>query len=236
MARDDLPIADVLDDVVAAVRGRGVAVVEAPPGAGKTTRVPPALLDAVDGRVVVLEPRRVAARAAATRMASEHGESLGGLVGLTTGDDRQVSRRTRIEVVTEGVLVRRLQADPSLPGIGNDIHRADGEPEWCYDRIPLRALASQTQLWRRTVADLDRVRMPVLLAHSTQDHVVPASSWQLFDRRVGSRDVTRLELTRSFHVATLDDDAQLLQQEAVAFVSRIAAGVTRTDAEVPDGR
>ena len=118
MARDDLPIADVLDDVVAAVRDGGVAVVEAPPGAGKTTRVPPALLDAVDGRVVVLEPRRVAARAAANRMASEHGEPLGGLVGLTTGDERQVSRRTRIEVVTEGVLVRRLQSDPSLPGVG----------------------------------------------------------------------------------------------------------------------
>ncbi len=114
----DLPIADVLADVVAAVRDRGRVVVEAPPGAGKTTRVPPALAGAVDGRVVVLEPRRVAARAAAARMASEHGDRLGGHVGLTTGDGRQVSRGTRIEVVTEGVLVRRLQADPSLPGIG----------------------------------------------------------------------------------------------------------------------
>jgi ATP-dependent helicase HrpB len=114
----DLPIADVLPDVVAAVDADGAAVVEAPPGAGKTTRVPPALLDTVAGRVVVLEPRRVAARAAAARMASELGGRLGGRVGLTTADERQVSRDTRIEVVTEGVLVRRLQADPTLPGIG----------------------------------------------------------------------------------------------------------------------
>lgn len=118
MTTDTLPIDDVLPDVVAAVHTHGRVVVEAPPGAGKTTRVPPALLDAVDGRLVVLEPRRVAARAAANRMAAERGERLGRTVGLTTGDERRVSRDTRIEVVTEGVLVRRLQADPGLPGIG----------------------------------------------------------------------------------------------------------------------
>lgn len=116
--RADLPISEVLPDVVAAVRDHGRVVVEAPPGAGKTTRVPPALLDTVDGRVVVLEPRRVAARAAAARMAHEAGGRLGGLVGLTTGDERHTSRDTRIEVVTEGVLVRRLQSDPSLRGVG----------------------------------------------------------------------------------------------------------------------
>ncbi len=118
MTRDPLPIDDVLPAVVAALRDHGRVVIEAPPGAGKTTRVPPAVLDSVDGRVVVLEPRRVAARAAANRMAAERGERLGGTVGLTTGDERRVSRDTRIEVVTEGVLVRRLQADPGLPGVG----------------------------------------------------------------------------------------------------------------------
>lgn len=116
--RPDLPVDEVLPQVVAHAIDPGVVVVEAPPGAGKTTRVPPALLDAVAGRVVVLEPRRVAARAAASRMAAETGGRLGGLVGLTTGDDRAVSGDTRIEVVTEGVLVRRLQADPALPGVG----------------------------------------------------------------------------------------------------------------------
>lgn len=114
----ELPIVEVLPDVVTAVRDHGRVVVEAPPGAGKTTRVPPALREAVDGRVVVLEPRRVAARAAASRMAHEHGSRLGELVGLTTGDERHTSADTRIEVVTEGVLVRRLQADPSLRGTG----------------------------------------------------------------------------------------------------------------------
>lgn len=166
--------------------------------------------------------------ALATRLAELHPDDIGGLVLVNPAfrvDDRRMAALP---------LLSRLL--PSLPGIGNDIHRTDGDQEWCYDRIPLRALASQTQLWRRTVADLHRVHAPVLLAYSTQDHVVPASSRHLFERRVGSRDVTRLELTRSYHVATLDDDAQLLQQEAVAFVSRIAAGVTRTDAEVPDGR
>lgn len=113
-----LPVDDILDDVVAAIRAHGRVVVEAPPGAGKTTRVPPALADVVNSRVVMLEPRRVAARAAAERIAEERGERLGGTVGLTTGDERRVGRNCRIEVVTEGVLVRRLQADPSLPGIG----------------------------------------------------------------------------------------------------------------------
>src|SRR5690606_28080669 len=70
------------------------------------------------GRVVVLEPRRVAARAAAQRMAALAGEPVGGLIGFTTADERRTSARTRVEVVTEGVLVRRLQRDPSLEGIG----------------------------------------------------------------------------------------------------------------------
>ncbi|HKJ56384.1 MAG TPA: ATP-dependent helicase HrpB [Nitriliruptoraceae bacterium] len=113
--RDDLPIDDVLDDIAG---GGATVIVEAPPGAGKTTRVPPRLLDEVDGRVVVLEPRRVAARAAARRMASEAGGTVGDLVGVTTRDDRRTSRATRIEVVTEGVLVNRLLRDASLDGVG----------------------------------------------------------------------------------------------------------------------
>ncbi|MBY5162819.1 ATP-dependent helicase HrpB [Salsipaludibacter albus] len=110
-----LPIDDVLDDLEDA---GPTVIVEAPPGAGKTTRVPPRLLDLVDGRIVVLEPRRVAARAAAARMADEAGDRVGGLVGVTTRDDRRTSRDTRIEVVTEGVLVNRLQRDPGLRGVG----------------------------------------------------------------------------------------------------------------------
>ena len=93
----------------------GNAVLVAPPGAGKTTTVPLALLDAswrAGGRIVMLEPRRLAARAAATRMASLIGEAVGETVGFRTRIDSAVSARTRIEVVTTGLLVRRLLADP----------------------------------------------------------------------------------------------------------------------------
>ena len=94
-------------------------VIQAPPGAGKTTRVPPALLDAgwLKGRkLVMLEPRRLAARAAARRMAAERGEQVGGVIGYRVRMETRVSRDTRIEIVTEGVLTRLLQDDPSLSG------------------------------------------------------------------------------------------------------------------------
>lgn len=115
-----LPIDDVLAPLVAAVRERGAAVLVAPPGAGTTTRVPGALLDAgvVTGEIVVLQPRRLAARLAATRVASERGAALGGEVGYEVRFDRQVSAATRIRFVTEGVLTRRLLADPGLRGVG----------------------------------------------------------------------------------------------------------------------
>jgi ATP-dependent helicase HrpB len=115
-----LPIDDVLPEVVAAVKAHGAAVLVAPPGAGKTTRVPGALLDAgaVDGEVIVLQPRRLAARLAAARVASERGGELGGEVGYEIRFDRRVGAGTRIRFVTEGVLTRRLLADPQLRGVG----------------------------------------------------------------------------------------------------------------------
>jgi ATP-dependent RNA helicase HrpB len=115
-----LPIDAVVPQVVAAVRDRGVMVLVAPPGAGKTTRVPGALLDAgvVDGEVVVLQPRRLAARLAATRVASERGGELGGEVGYEVRFDRRVGAGTRLRFVTEGVLTRRLLGDPELRGVG----------------------------------------------------------------------------------------------------------------------
>ncbi len=113
-----LPIDDVLPQVVAAVRDRRVAVLVAPPGAGKTTRVPGALLDIVAGEIVVLQPRRLAARLAASRVAAERGVELGGEVGYEVRFDRKVSAATRIRFVTEGVLTRRLLADPELRGVG----------------------------------------------------------------------------------------------------------------------
>ncbi len=112
-----LPVDEVLDRVVTALDTHGRLVLEAPPGAGKTTRVPLAwLARGRPGRLVLLEPRRLAARAAAVRLATQLGEQVGQRVGLTTRDERRTSRATRIEVVTEGVLLRRLQRDATLPG------------------------------------------------------------------------------------------------------------------------
>lgn len=115
-----LPIDPFLPDLVAALRSRGTLVLVAPPGAGKTTRVPPALLAAGalgSGTLWVLQPRRVAARAAARRIAEELGEPVGQRAGYRIRDEGMHSARTRILVVTEGILTRRLLEDPSLPGI-----------------------------------------------------------------------------------------------------------------------
>ncbi len=116
-----LPIDDVIPDVRAALRHAGRVVLAAPPGAGKTTRVPLALLDEpwlAGGRILMLEPRRLAARAAAARMAATLGERVGGTVGYRMRMDTNVTNATRIEVVTEGVLTRMIQSDPSLAGAG----------------------------------------------------------------------------------------------------------------------
>ena len=113
-----LPVDSVLTELRSAVDEHAIVVLEAPPGAGKTTRVPPALCDRdAEGRVLVLEPRRVAARAAAQRMATERDEQVGESIGLRTRFDTRVGPDTRIEVVTEGVLTRMLLADPSLDGV-----------------------------------------------------------------------------------------------------------------------
>lgn len=116
-----LPIDEIISDIRARLCAGNSLVLEAPPGAGKTTVVPLILKDEpwLQGhKIVMLEPRRLAARAAARRMASLLNESVGETVGYTMRLDRKVGPKTRIEVVTEGVLVRRLQRDPTLPDTG----------------------------------------------------------------------------------------------------------------------
>jgi len=118
---NSLPVDEALPRLKAALSERNAAVLVAPPGAGKTTRIPLALLDAswLKGRKIVMqEPRRLAARAAARRMAATLGEPVGETVGYRVRLDSKVGPRTRIEVVTDGLFLRLLQDDPSLESVG----------------------------------------------------------------------------------------------------------------------
>ncbi|MDP2775424.1 MAG: ATP-dependent helicase HrpB [Nocardioides sp.] len=116
-APPDLPVAAGLSALVASLRTHGVAVVQAPPGTGKTSLVPPAVAAMTEGTVVVTQPRRIAARAAARRLAHLLGEQVGATSGYSVRGDQRTSAGTVVEFVTTGVLLRRLQRDPALPGV-----------------------------------------------------------------------------------------------------------------------
>lgn len=115
--RLNLPIDQLLPEIAGSLRDNPNLVLEAPPGAGKTTRVPPLLLTLVSGEVLVLEPRRIAARMAAARVASEMGERLGETVGYQVRFEEVSCPKTRLRYVTEGMLIRRMTADPTLKGV-----------------------------------------------------------------------------------------------------------------------
>ncbi|MEH6699603.1 MAG: ATP-dependent helicase HrpB [Brevundimonas sp.] len=145
-AASDLPIHEVLDRLIAAVRDHPAVVLGAPPGAGKTTGVPLALLDSQIGEagtILVLEPRRLAARAAAERMADMRGEPVGETVGYRTRLQSRVGPKTRIEVITEGIFTRRIIADPGLEGVAAVLF--DEFHERSLDADLGLALARQTQ-------------------------------------------------------------------------------------------
>jgi ATP-dependent helicase HrpB len=162
MTADRLPIDDALPELKAALLDGVNAVLKAPTGAGKTTRVPPFLADqpwAAGRRVILLEPRRVAARAAAARIAEERGVRLGGEVGYAVRFERRSSNETRILACTEGVFLRRLQDDPFLEGVA----------AVCLDEFHERsvnadlALALVRQVQRETRPDLRLVAMSATL-------------------------------------------------------------------------
>jgi ATP-dependent helicase HrpB len=112
-----LPVDVILPEITARLQSSSNLVIEAPPGAGKTTRVPPALLKIFDGDVIVLEPRRIAARLSARRVAWEAGEEVGQTIGYQVRFEEAIGPKTRLRFVTEGVLTRRLLTDPQLKGV-----------------------------------------------------------------------------------------------------------------------
>jgi len=174
----DLPVRAVLADVTTALTDHGAAVLVAPPGTGKTTVVPLALAAATEGKIVVAEPRRLAARAAAARMAALLGEPVGASVGYAVRGDRRTSKATRVEVVTTGLLVRRLQSDPSLPGVDTVVLDECHERHLDADlllallldaraglRPDLRLLATSATVATDRVAELLGPGTPVVRAH-----------------------------------------------------------------------
>ena len=152
-----LPIVAALPALAEALESGRQVVLEAPPGAGKSTVVPLALLDAAwrgDERIVMLEPRRIAARAVAERMATLLGERCGERVGFRTRLESRVGPRTRLEVVTEGILTRQLQHDPALEGVGlRDLRRVPrarpaGRPRArARARVPAAPAARPAHWW-----------------------------------------------------------------------------------------
>jgi len=149
MATPDFPISPLLPSIREHLEQHPRLVLEAPPGAGKTTQVPLALLDAPwrgDQRIVMLEPRRVAARSAAGFMARQLGEEVGGTVGYRIRFENRTSARTRIEVVTEGILTRMIQDDPLLDGVGAILFDEFHERHLAGDLGLALALDVQSQL------------------------------------------------------------------------------------------
>ncbi|MFY2762483.1 ATP-dependent helicase HrpB [Arenimonas sp. MALMAid1274] len=147
--RPDFPIADLLPGLLDSLAAHPRLVLEAPPGAGKTTQVPLALLSAPwrgDGRILMLEPRRVAARAAAGFMARQLGEEPGDTVGYRIRFESRISARTRVEVVTEGILTRLIQDDPTLEGVAAIVFDEFHERHLAGDLGLALALDVQSQL------------------------------------------------------------------------------------------
>jgi len=189
-----LPIEAVLPELSAALARANAVVLAAPPGAGKTTRVPLALLDAPwrgDGRIIVLSPRRIAARAAAARMAATLGERVGERVGFRVRLESRVSAKTRIEIVTEGVFTRMILTDPTLEGVAavlfDEFHERslEGDLGLALARDAQSGLRDDLRILVMS-ATLDTARIAALLG----DAPVVASQGRLFpvDVRYRPRD------------------------------------------------
>lgn len=151
----------------------------------------------------------------ALRLAEERGDDIAGLILVNPS---VTSTDTRLAALP---LLKRVV--PAVKGIGNDIKKP-GIDEQCYDRTPLKALDSLRDLWKLTRQDLPKVTSPLLVFRSVQDHVVEAVSTQIITQRVSSRDVTERVLDNSYHVATLDNDADSIFTESAEFIRKHTSG------------
>lgn len=239
----DLPVADCLPRLRAILSAQPNAVLVAPPGAGKTTTVPLALIDVrpiSDGRILMLEPRRLAARAAASRMASLIGEPVGRTVGFRTRLESAVSSVTRIEVVTTGLLVRRLLGDPGLDGVSavilDEIHERSLEADLalalCLDaqamlRPDLRLLAMS--------ATLDGARLSAIMSASIVESTGRAHSVEI---RYAARDILNARdlpeaMARAIRGALTDAPGDILAfLPGMGEIRRTEVGLDGVDAAV----
>lgn len=262
-ALDALPVRHALPTLHAALDGPGAAVLGAPPGTGKTTLVPLALAGLIPGtaphtpprRVLVAEPRRMAARAAARRMAWLLGEDTGDTIGFTVRGERRAGPRTRVEVVTTGILLQRLQRDPELAGVDavllDECHErhldADTALAFLIDvratlRPELRLVAasatSDTDAWARLLTPPDNTApAPVVHGHGTM-HAV-AIGYRPPPAGIRPAHGTRVDPALLAHIADVVREA-LRQPEGdvlcflpgVGEIARVAGLLTGTNAQV----
>ncbi len=147
------------------------------------------------------------------RLAQEYGSQISGIALVNPSVQTERPDRFLLPLLSRVL--------PSFPGISNDIAK-EGMDEGAYDRIPLKAAHSLSQMWQVVRSDLPRVSQPLVLFRSATDHVVEASNAALILDKVSSHDVEEIVLPDSFHVATLDHDAPVITRESIAFVRRIS--------------
>ena len=213
-----LPIEDVIPQIVSELRDRTRMVISAPPGAGKTTRVPLALLDeawVAGRRLILVEPRRIAARAAAERMAATIGEKVGQTVGLRSRLDVRVSQATRLEVVTEGVFSRMILSDPGLDGIAAVLFDEFHERSLDADEGLAFALDAQSVLRDDLRIVLMSATLPADLTQAFFDAPVVESlgrAWPVETRYLGYEPRQRLEdqVAAAIRKALAEEDGSVL--------------------------
>ncbi|GAA5134309.1 ATP-dependent helicase HrpB [Pseudonocardia adelaidensis] len=245
-ALPDLPVRAALPEITATLAESGAAVLVAPPGTGKTTLVPlalaPGLPGTVPGKIIVAEPRRLAARAAAARMASLLGEDVGRTVGYAVRGDARTSAATRVEVVTSGLLLRRLVADPELPGTAavvlDECHERHLDADLLLAllvdardglRPDLHLLATSATVRTRRLAELLGTAGPAPVLD------VPARTFPVAVRHVPPLRGERIEACAARAVRTALDEGDgdvLAFLPGVAEIRRTAAALDGVDADV----